>query len=235
MVRPLPLAAAFCAGGIMEHDDILNHYRHFRAITIRHQNAALNFVARPALLERAKYLGLVREQSLVVDSETMPLVFDLALHTAKPGRSRAIDRYARTAALCPDTDEGRVLEAVRHARFSIWKIERRHEVSGLVIADLLRESETWLVDEALTTCAKPGLAFAGRLCRPADFAMTCGVIVPIDYELMEDVVLSGMGWMGHTDPAHLADDPRFATAVYRAAVKGRVMERVEFREVAIAS
>ena len=35
------------------------------------------------------------------------------------------------------------------ARFSLWRVERRHEAVGLVVQDLLREDEAWLVDEAL--------------------------------------------------------------------------------------
>lgn len=108
----------------------------------------------------------------------MTLIFDLAVHTAKPGRSRAIDRYARAAALSPGTDEARTLEAICAATFSIWRIDRHHEAAGLIVTDMLRETETWLVDEALTASGQPGLAFAGRLCRPAEFAMTCGIVGP---------------------------------------------------------
>jgi len=45
------------------------------------------------MLERAKHLGLAYGRSVLAESEEeMTLVFDLAVHTAKPGRSRAIDR-----------------------------------------------------------------------------------------------------------------------------------------------
>jgi hypothetical protein len=80
------------------------------------------------------------------------------------------------------------LEALRRARFSIWRIERYHEAAGLILTDLLTDSETWMVDEALTGSASLGSMFAARLCWPAEFAMTCGVIVPIDAELLEQVI-----------------------------------------------
>jgi hypothetical protein len=107
---------------------------------------------------------------LVADSEEeMTLAFDLALYTAKDGRSRALDRYARAARPSPASDEARMLDAMRRARFSIWRIERRHETAGLIVADVLREAEVWLVDEKLEASAPPGMAFAGRVCEPEKF------------------------------------------------------------------
>ena len=72
----------------LQRQDILTRYRHLREISTRHHNAALDCVARPAMLERAKHLGCTYGQTLVLESEeAMALIFDLAVHTAKPGRS----------------------------------------------------------------------------------------------------------------------------------------------------
>jgi hypothetical protein len=220
----------------LQRKDILSRYRHLREISTRHHNAALDCVARPAMLERAKHLGCTYGQTLVLESEeAMLLIFDLAVHTAKPGRSRAIDRYARAAALPDGTDEAFTLETMRAARFSIWRIERHHEVAGLIVRDMIRAHDTWLVDEGLAASTRPGFAFAARLCCPDEFAMTCGVIVPIDKDLMAQVVSGGMAWLPHSDPDRLADDPRFATAIYRAAISEGVMDRVVFQEPGIAA
>ena len=55
---------------------------------------------------------------------------------------------------------------MRHARFSVWRINHRHETAGLIITDVLREAELWLVDEQLEASAAEGLSFAGRICEP---------------------------------------------------------------------
>ena len=215
----------------MQREEILDRYRHLRAISTRHHNAALDCLARPAIMERAKHLGLAYGQALVAESdEEMTLIFDLALHTAKPGRSRAIDRYAKAAAFSGGSDEARALDAICGARFSVWRIKRRHETAGLIVTDVLRDRDTWLLDEALTISAQPGLAFAGRLCWPAEFAMTCGVVVPVDAELLEDVMLDSLTWLRNADPDQLADDPRFAAAIYRSALDAGIMESVVFKE-----
>jgi hypothetical protein len=210
----------------MTRDQILQRYRHLRAISTGHHSGALKFLSRQALLEHAKRLGLATGQMLVAESEAeMTLVFDLALYTAKERRSRALDRYARATPLPFGFDAGRVLEAMRHARFSVWRINRRHEAAGLIIADVLREAELWLVDEQLEASASEGLSFAGRICEPDRFAMSCGVIVPVYREMIEEVALEMLA-QRRGDPEHVAQDPRFAIAIYRAAIDHGILNNV---------
>ncbi len=212
----------------MTREEILERYRQLRAISTHHHSAALEYLSRPTILEHAKRLGLAAGGMLVADSdEEMTLVFDLALYTAKDGRSRALDRYARAARLSPGSDEERVLEAMREARFSVWRIDHPHESAGLVVTDVLREVETWIVDEHLEASAPEGLCFAGRICEPDRFAMTCGVIVPVDRELMEEVALDMLAWR-RGDPELVAQDPRFVTAIYRAAIDAGIMDSVAY-------
>ena len=215
----------------MANTEILDRYRRLRAISTHHHSTALDHVARPAFMGCAKHLGLAYGQALLTESEEeMTLIFDLAVHTAKPGRSRAIDRYARATAFPPGSDEARTLDAIRSARFSIWRIERHHVDAGVIVTDVLREREVWLVDEALTASAQPGLTFASRLCWPAEFAMTCGVVVPVDAEMLEDVMLDNPVWLQHGDLHQWADDLRFATAIYRAALDIGIIDHVRFME-----
>jgi hypothetical protein len=104
----------------------------------------------------------------------------------------------------------------------------------VIVADLLRDRETWLLDQGLAHSAKPGMTVASRLCWPAEFAMTCGVIVPVDVELIEDAFSDSTAWLSHADPQSLADDPRFAAAIYRNAIQTGIMENVVYREPAVA-
>jgi hypothetical protein len=211
-------------------DAILTRYRHLRAISVRHHNGALEFLSKSALLEHARHLGLTAGKTLVAESmDELTLAFDLAIHTARPGHSRAIDRYARAAQLQPGSDEFVVLEAMRQARFSVWRVERRHEVAGLIVQDLLRQDEAWLVDEALEESAPEGMSLAMRLCTPDVFAMTSGIIVPVDREVMVEVLDEVLPRVRGT-PEQVANDRRFATAIYRAAVAQGLMEGIGFEE-----
>ena len=157
--------------------------------------------------------------------DDLNLAFDLAIHTAPKDRSRAIDRYARAAILAPEFDEGLVLDAMRHARFTIIGTLRRHDVAGLVVEDLFRGGEVWLVDEGLESSLPDGAALATRLCTPEGFAMTASVLVPIDIELIEDAIADTPQLLrNHRE--ELIDDRRFAEAIYEVALASGLMEQV---------
>ncbi len=208
----------------------LTRYRHLRGLATRPHTEALKFLSRSAILEQARHLGLTMGKTLVAESiDEMTLAFDLALHTARPGHSRAIDRYARAAQLQPGSDQFVVLEALRQARFAVWRVERRHDVAGLIVQDLLRQDEAWLVDEAREQSAPEGMAMAMRLCTPDAFAMTSGIIVPVDREGLEEVLDPVLPRV-RGEPDQVANDRRFATALYRIAVANGLMERISFEE-----
>jgi hypothetical protein len=212
----------------MTREEILDRYRRLRAISTRHHSAALKFLSRATILEQAKRLGLTIGGMLTAENgEEMTLAFDLSLYTAKEGRSRALDRYARAARLAPGSDDARMLDAMRDARFSIWRLERRHDTAGLIVIDVLREIEAWLIDEKLEASAPEGMSFAGRLFAPESFAMSCGVVVPVDRDLIEEVALDTLAWR-HADPNDVAQDPRFASAIYRTAIDSGIMENVVY-------
>ena len=172
----------------MTRAEILTRYRRLRQISKEHHQAVLDIIAPGVMLDWAKRLGLTQGRTVVLGSEhDMTLVEDLATYLPRPGRSHPLDRYARTARFAPDFDEAIVLEAMRHARFSLWRVERRHETAGLILQDLLRGGEIWLVDETMEKSAPRGVEMAARLLQPESFAMTARIIVPVTSDLMEEV------------------------------------------------
>src|SRR4051812_46056630 len=101
--------------------------------------AVLGIIAPDVLLDWAKRLGLTGGKKVVLASEhEMTLAEDLAIYLPKLGRSHPLDRYARAAQFSPGSNEALVLAAMRHARFSVWRVERRHETAGLILRDVMR-------------------------------------------------------------------------------------------------
>ena len=134
----------------MTRSEILARYRHLRRISKEQHQAVLDVIAPNVVLDWAKRLGLTRGRTVLLESELeLVLAEDLAIYLPKLGRSHPLDRYARAARFAPGSDAAIVLEAMRRARFSLWRVERRHETMGLVLRDLLRGEAIWLVDEAL--------------------------------------------------------------------------------------
>ena len=211
-------------------DAVLARYRQLRDISVRHHHEVLKFISDEALLRQARRLGLARGKTLILDDlEEMNYVCDLAIHTAAAGRSRAIDRYAASARLAARSDEALVLDAMRAARFSILVIERRHETAGLIATDVFRRAEVWLVDIGLESSMPDGAMMATRLFAPEQFAMTAGVNVPFDLDLIQDLYAELPRRLGQTKLTAVVDDWRFAEAIYRIALASGIMDRVSYQ------
>ena len=215
---------------LLSRAEVLTRYRHLREISKQHHSTVLDFLSKDTIISQARRLGLAQGKTLVLDSmDDLYLAFDLAIYTAPKERSRAIDRYARAALLAPESDESLVLEAMRRARFSIITIVRRHPVAGLIVKDLFRSVEVWLVDEGLESSLPDGEALATRLYTPEGFAMTAGVLVPLDLELMEDAIADTPQLLCKSCEEAI-EDRRFAEAIYRAALASGLMEQVGYQD-----
>lgn len=218
------------ASPVMTREARLTRYRHLRAINSAQQSATLKLISRATLMDYARRLGLLHGRTFVCDSATeMALVFDLTVHTAPHGRSRAIDRYARSVPPRQGSDEAIMLKAAQDACFRILKVEGRQAPVGLSVRDLTTGEKLWLIDEGLEASAPVGAIVAGRMMAVEDFVMTCGVVVPLD----KDVLLEAMGTVRRSSARNLVEavrEPSLAVALFRAAIHTGVAERMEFVE-----
>jgi hypothetical protein len=219
----------------MPRSEILARYRRLRQISKEQHEAVLDIIAPSVLLDWARRLDLTEGKAIVLENDNeMTLPEDLAIYLPRPGRSHPLERYARVARFAPGSDEAIVLAAMRRARFSLWRVERRHPTTGLILRDLLRGEETWLVDEAMEKNALPGVEMAARLLQPESFAMTARIIVPLLPDLMTlpevmEEVFTRAPALRCLRGGALAGDPRFAIGFYRAAVATGAMDRVLFQ------
>jgi hypothetical protein len=212
--------------------EVVARYRQLREISKKHHHEVLKFISGDALLHQGRRLGLAQGKTLILDDvQEMDYVCDLAIHTAPAGRSRAIDRYARSAGLAAGSDEALVLEAMRAARFSILAIERRHETAGLVATDLFRGTEMWLVDIGLESSMPDGAMIAARLFIPEHFSMTTGVVVPFDVDMFKHIDAELPHRLGEGKLTALIEDRRLAEAIYRVALAGGIMDRVVYQDL----
>ncbi len=215
----------------MSREDTLARYRHLRGISENHQSELLaNHLAHDALLQNARRMGLAVGKSLILDDiDELILVLDLAIHTRLLGRFTPIERYSRLAGFAPESDEAHVLEAMRQSRFSVFRIDRRHETAGLILEDVLHDFELWLMDEDLEIAIPDGAVMAARLYATQPFFMTTGAGVPI-YPDMRDDILVELDRLRYNAPRQGSNDRRFVEAIYRIAIAHRFPERIEYRD-----
>lgn len=212
-------------------EQVLARYRCLREIGKQHHHEIMSFISGDAMLGQARRLGLARGRTLILDDmDEMTYVFDLSIHTAVPGRTRAIDRYAKSVKLVPGSDAALVLDAMRAARFSLLVVERRHEAVGLIVTDVIRHAQVWLVDIGLESSLPDGAVIATRIYAPEQFAMMAGVNVPFDPDMLMDLKSVLPRHLAEIEIAKLIDDRRFAEIIYRVALAGGVMDRVSYQE-----
>jgi hypothetical protein len=204
-----------------DRDEILARYRHLRAIGSQHLNKAVALLSSNAILQQAKRLGLMFGRTIVLEDENeIGLVYDLLIHTAPPGRTRAIDRYAASVKLQQGSDEALILEALRNARFVVFTVKERHPSVGLIVIDYFRDSEFWLVNEGLEKALPDGATFVTRVYAPEGFAMTARIGISVDRDILVEAVETARHLLRKTH-AQAIDDRRFAEAVYRAGLAAR--------------
>lgn len=57
--------------------------------------------------------------------------------------------------------------------------------------------------------------------------MTCGIVVPVTDDIADGVLTDALAWR-HPDLSMLAPDPKFATAIYRAAIDDRITDCIAY-------
>lgn len=210
--------------------ELLERYRQLRVIGRRQHSEMLKFASGDAMLKQARRLGLAEGKTLMLDSiDDMNFVFDLLFYTSSIDRPRVVDRYARLRQHEPGSDEAKLLAAKQQARFAIIQCQQRHPIVGLIVRDLVRNSEHQLIDEGLEVSLPPGAMIATRLIAFDDFDMTAGVMVPVEAGFLKSV-FNSIPNLQRKPAKVLINDRRLAEAIYRAAVSEGVTDRIAYRD-----
>ncbi len=216
----------------LTREHILARYLHLREISKWLHEGVLKSIPGDALLGHARRLGLAQGKTLLLDDmDEMYYVYDLAVYAAPPDRSRAIDRYAKSARFEAQSDERLMLEAMRASQFAILLIERRHDAAGLIATDILRNSKVWLLDVGLESSLDDGELIATRLITPGPFSMTAGVNVPFEIEMLEAVCALLPQRLGNRKLSRIAEDRRFAEAVYKVGLADGIMDHLTYLDL----
>jgi hypothetical protein len=201
-------------------DEIRDLYQRAAAARRRFQELAVQATPRAKLVEHAKRLGLAVEDEMAQPSEEeLAYAFDLAVYTAPPGRSRAIDRVAKQHARLPG-EAALVLNGLTRSWLSVFRVAGPHPEAGLILEDAMLGGEAWVVDDLLSEHAEPGTVLATRLARVWGFAITCGVA-----SVLDEARLAGFRQVvaqGGVDPGDIVAEPRFAQGMWLHALGARI-------------
>jgi hypothetical protein len=191
---------------------------HDRCLAARQRflELAVRATPRAKIQELAEKLGLaVADEFTQVGEAELAFAYDLAVFTAPPGRSRAIDRVAKQHASL-QTEAALVLNGMVRSWFSVFRVLAPHPDAGMVVEDGLLGGEAWLLDAGIAEEAVPGAVLATRLARVGGFAITCGV-----HAVLDDGTLAMLrqAQARLPDPAMITEDIRFPTALWQRALQ----------------
>jgi hypothetical protein len=209
---------------------ILGRYRRYSDLRKEIQSAALGNVSESSFLAHAKRIGLSDGRVIFADDDSeVALVYDLALYTAQPGRTRAIDRCARKRLTAAQPDEALVLQALQASRFSIFRVIGRGEPAGVLLEDLMRGGRIPLLDQGMEQSARAGDVFAMRVAPIEGFVINCGAVVPMGFEIFEEIIEFLTDGAPDAELAALADRWRFAASLYELAIELGLMSSIMYR------
>ena len=210
--------------GEVERTEVLMRYRRLREISRKHGDAIVERLPKKTVLHWGKRIGLVGRKTFIASTmEEMTFGFDLAVYSTRSGKISPVERYRRSPKFAVGSKDGLMLDAMCRSRFSLFLVKRRHSATGLILEDLLRQEEVWLMDEGLEQSAPDGTVFASRVTRPDAFHMTTGAPFPMTRDAIDDVAA-----VFPSPDASLADgaDVKFVETVYRSAIDHGLMDTV---------
>ena len=179
---------------------------------------ALRHVPPVRMLEISRRLCIGGEP-VAPDEETVSLVqlfsADLALFTAPPGRSSAVERLAKQLRPPPNSVDGQALTGLVKARFALFELTGPVEGGILPARDLLSGQQLLVEDETLSAQSSlNGRRFGARLVPVGERVVIAGAAIPVDATMLEllrpSQTRDGRGW---------SNPVRAAETLYRHALR----------------
>jgi hypothetical protein len=169
----------------MTRDEALARYRPIRAAIQRILSGATKACSNADVKRAAKQLRVWSYGRIEVPNETaIDMVADLALFEPNQRGKRAYDGFLRGQAL--ESGDIDLAHRMAGARFSVFRVLRRHELAGVWVADVINLAESiWVLDQGLESSAPDGLEFGLRIFDAGDFHAGFGIVVPADPEITD--------------------------------------------------
>jgi hypothetical protein len=171
----------------MTRDQALIIYRPVRAGIQRILRAAVKTCSDADVKRAAKQLRVWSDGRIEIPSESaIEMVSDLALFEPNQRGKRAYDRFLRDPRQVLDEGDFALARRMAAARFSIFRVLRRHDLAGVWLEDVITPGELiWVLDEGLEVSAPDGLEFGLRIFDAGAFYAGFGIVVPADPEITD--------------------------------------------------
>src|SRR5204863_1157619 len=110
--------------------------------------------------------------------DMIAVLMDYCIYDVRRQGRNAIERFLAETPPPANSDDMVLLQAMRHARYSLFAVESAEPGVGVHVRDLLRDEPLFLVDVGLSRTAAVGLVLAARVMAPDGIGMTTGAALP---------------------------------------------------------
>jgi hypothetical protein len=160
--------------------EVVAEYIRLRAVARKLNNRLVKSLSRAVMDEGGKKLGILKGNTLTLDSEDeLAVLMDFCIYNVRRRGQNAFERFLANSPPPPDSDEMLILRAMQNAWYSLFRAESTVPGTGVAMFDLLRERPQFIVDVGLSQTITPGAILASRVVPFADFTMTGGAALPV--------------------------------------------------------
>jgi hypothetical protein len=172
----------------------------------------------------------------VCDASECDVLVDHLIYTFRRRGKTVIEEYFAKVAPDPGSDEFVVLRGMTHARYSLYVVETVESGRAVCLTDFLREEQVRVVDVGMSTTARKGMGFAGRILPLTDYWITSGAFIPItdEFSMVEILpfLLKMFPEMGTGKIPHMTAEreAKFADHVVRAALRWDLLSHMGYAD-----
>lgn len=204
-----------------DSDTATAHYRELRARCCELNVILAKRLPRTAVPECGKKLGLVKSGTLILNNDDeIAVVYDYCIHHFRRGGRTEVERYMEDSSTEAHPADAELLQAMRSAWFSLFRVEEISPRRGARVCDLVSGTHVDVLDSALSDTANPGTIVAGRLLPLSGFTMSTGVLIPVPEHVVENQIEPVIRTFFHNSPG---DDSRRLAPAQQAAFAARIL------------
>jgi hypothetical protein len=160
----------------------VEQYRRLRALSRDLNSKMITTVPHQAYDDIGDALGILRDGTLVFETEDMSGVFmDCCLYDWFENGKNLVRRYAETHPAKPGTGESCLLNAFTRAKYRILLVKSAVPEAGVYCHDILADEDLFLMDMAFSRIPNSaGAMLATRTMPLGEYWMTGGAALPVN-------------------------------------------------------
>jgi hypothetical protein len=204
-----------------ERAALVKRYKHWRELGKKLSHSLLKSLDVDAIDEGGKALGIMENGTLVFDSEEeMAVLADFCIHHVRRGGKNAMDRMLEEDL---SEEERTFVRARARSRYSIFRVKEVERGVGIVMEDVFRKQDLFVVDVNFSSTARPGALLASQMVEMEGFWMTTGAALPVHAEAAGAIDKRVGQWIekNHPDWGNLAPEKEseLARIIVRACLR----------------